>query len=289
MGVHSGKWGTINGVNTVGQWSVNDIQASQKFVASNTKGGAGRRAGVKDWNGSYNAWGELPAVLPGAAFTFDGYTAPDTEVYNDGGTIISGNAIVDSVAITYNWGTGAIISHVVNFSGNGPLTRDVDAAILDAASVVAPTVCAASILYADSDDFADYTALAAVEQVVLTITSENKSYANSDTNCWMQRKPGPIDFTLAVTQQDNYADLPAKDLFKGADYGIKFGTDFGVPLLRWELQYCHLKEVTGLTVNRETGDIIKRTLNFEMNGFPAGFPVGKILRPGSATAWWPLP
>src|SRR5947207_1860310 len=98
MGVHSGKFAAVNGKSTVRNWSINDTNATKAFIASNTGGGTGRLKGNHDWSGSYSQYSGIPAVMPGSALSFTGYSAPDSDVNNTTGKTKSGTAIVDSIA-----------------------------------------------------------------------------------------------------------------------------------------------------------------------------------------------
>lgn len=287
MAVHSGRFGVLNGVSTVRNWSINDLSSPQRFVASNTLGGSGRRPGARDWNGSYGAYGGNPGVMPGEAFSFSGYAAPDNDTAGGVGTIWAGTAIVDSVAITWNWANQEIISHVVNFSANGALTSSASqTALSDATTVDAPAPCGTKITYGTPGSGGFGTDWENLVQAVLTITAENQTYVNTDTvvssECWTFRKAGPIDWTLAVTEQ-NSDGLPTDvDIAQDEEFQILVDeTDF------WHLKWGHVGDASGLTVDRETGAIIERTVNIAMSGFVGG-STGNITVPGAVSDWWPF-
>lgn len=277
MGVHSGKLAVLNGFSTVRNWNINDIITNPKYVASNTLNGAGRGVGIQDWNGSFGFYGAVPSVWPGETFAFLGYTAPGDDIEGSNGQRGSGNAIIDNVAITWNWQNGEIISSVANFSGNGALAWADGAALTDATAPDVPSVCGTKIQASipDGSAFAD---IANVSQAVLTISAANLAYSNASTACWMARKAGTIDWTLALTIED--------DIFigKGLDKQIKCfisATEFY--LLKWG----KMKDISGITANRESGEIIKHTATFEMNGFVDGV-AGQIVLP-DLSVWWPTP
>lgn len=277
MGVHSGKFAVLNGFSTVRNWNISDTITNPKYVASNTLSGTGRGVGIQDWSGSFGFYGAVPTVFPGETFAFLGYTAPVDDVEGSVGQRGTGNAIVDSVAITWNWTNGEIINAVANFSGNGSLAWASGAAIEDVSAPDVPSVCGTKI-QASIPDGSAFVDIANVEQAVLTISAANQSYVNSSTNCWTARKPGIIDWTLALTIQD--------DIFigKGLDKQIKCfidATDFY--LLKWG----KMKDISGITANRETGEIIKHNATFEMNGFVGGV-AGQIVLPDESI-WWPTP
>lgn len=279
MGVHSGKFATVNGMSTVRNWTIVDDITNPKYTASNTLGGTGRQSGVQSWNGSFAFYGGLPLVLPGESFAFLGYTAPDDDI-SGVGMRGSGNAVVDSVVVTYNWSNGDIISSVANFTGDLDLTWLAGVQVVDATVPNVPSVCGAKI--ETSDDGAAFTVLPNVTQAVLTISAANQKYVNSSTNCWTGVKPGPIDFTLAITREDNLINT----LAKGANKVIKLWNS-GTALDFWLLKWAKVKGFTGITANAETGEIIKHTVTLEKNGFVGGV-VGEISLPGDV-AFWPAP
>lgn len=279
MGVHSGKFATVNGISTVRNWTVVDDITNPKFTASNTLGGTGRVSGIQSWSGSFGFFGGMPSVLPGEIFAFLGYTAPDDDI-SGAGMRAAGNAVVDNVVITYNWANGDIISSVANFSGDLALAWASGAQIVDATAPDVPSICGAKI--ETSDDGAAFTVLPNVTQAVLTISAANQKYVNSSTNCWTGIKPGPIDFTLAITREDNLINA----LAKGANKVIKLWHS-ATALDFWLLKWGKVKGFTGITANSETGEIIKHTVTLEKNGFVGG-SVGEVTAPGSV-AYWPAP
>lgn len=278
MGVRSGLSCVINGVSTGRNWSINELSDAKAFVASNTQQGTGRRKGNRDWNGTYGKYGYAP-VIPGSTFSFLGYAGSDGSAEAS----FAGNAIIDSVAITWNWGGGEIISTAVNFSGNGAPTGWGTTTATDTSDVIAPAICGTKVSYGDvvAEEDTDWDN---VTQAVLTLTCANQAYVNSSTACWNARKRGPaLDFTLAITEQ-NSEGLPA---------AIAITADEIVNLYvnatqYFELKKCHVTGVSGLTVDRESGAILQRTVNLAMSAFydVAGTPtVGSIKVPGGTQIW----
>lgn len=271
MTVHSGKHGSCNGLSTLRNWQVSDVSAPQKAIASNTKNGVARRRGIRSWTGSAGFYGATPPVMPGEFFDFGGYTSPDDDVSGDG-VIYEGEALVDSVTITWNWGNGEIISSNMSFSGHLELTSD-SGEFLDASTPDLPEICGTKIL-------TPTTEWENVVQATLTITAANQPYVNSSTGCWTGRKAGPIDCTLAVVEQNVERDF----LSIYDDVELKL---FTTATLFWHLKWMHLKEFTGINVDRESGAILSRTANFEKNGFVSG-STGFIKKPDTTT-FWPAP
>jgi hypothetical protein len=228
--------------------------------------------------------------LPGGAFVFSGFTSGITEILDGSqGTIYTGPAIVDSVAVTWNWETGGIIEQVVSFSANGALTED-SGAVPDATDPDVPsTLDIQCVLFgegsgsgATSGDDAASGSVDNLTTAVLTLTSDNQSYVNCSTGGWTYRKPGPIDWTLALTLQDDR--LGGGQLALNEIEEFKLYTD---DTDYWRLQWGIVRDFTGLTVDRETGAIISHTVNIDMCGVDNDGVRGQITLPGETTPWWP--
>lgn len=266
----SGRFGVVNGQSTVRNWSINHISAAQKYVASNTRGGAGRRHGVQDFNGSFGGYGYSPTVLPGQLFSFSGLTAPTSGIEDTPGILWNGAAIVDSVAITYSWAAAEIVSWVCNFSGNGELTST-SGTLADATEPRVFQVCGSNVEINDEiqEDLVN---------AVFTLTAENQAYVNSASvingKCWTKRRPGNIDWTLALTQQQD-GPAPVGTTTQGI-IELPGG---------WGLSWGHLESLSSLMVDRETGAIIGRTLNYAMDGYKDA--IGAIISP--LGPFWPTP
>lgn len=252
----SGLFGSVNGQSTVRNWSINRLANIKTFVASNTNTGTGSRAGANDWNGTFQAYGASPNVLPGEIFTFQGDTSVDTLATSHR---VSGSAIVDQLALTINWENQDIISYAVNFSGHGALTEaagfGTDATYPDAP----PSQTAVVTL--DAATISDLT------QLVLTMTAANKAIVNSSTvedgKVWTKRSPGPRVWTCAITRH-NPSGLGPLAIHADVELVITIGSAV------WDLKHGMLGDRSNLTVSPETGDIIAVTDNLTMNVAPLG-------------------
>lgn len=272
MGVHSGRYGVVNGMATVKDWSINDTMQEAKYVASNTRGATGRKAGVRSWTGAFSGYGGLPPVLPGSLFSFVGYTAPDDDVSGNGSTY-SGSAMVDSIAVNWNWANGALLDWAVNFSGHLALAHSL-ATYTDVSIPDPEPVCGTLIKYGA-------TTWDNLVSAAFTLSRPSVPYVNSSTIvssvCWTGRKAGVLDWTLAVTEQGNARESAIEI---GANPVLKLYTTAS---LFWELTWAHVLGYSGLNVQRE-GGIVQRTVNFGMNGFVGGV-VGSVKTPTPTTIW----
>jgi hypothetical protein len=275
MGPQSGKYAVADGISTLRDWGATETHTLAKAVASNTGGGTARRRAVKSWAGNYNTYGGTPPYMPGDIFTFAGYVGPTDGVSGDG-PVLTGDVMVDSVAITWNFGTQDILSIASAFSGHLAPSWETDE-YSDLTDVDAPELVGTKIQYAvaGSGEFAD---VPNVLQAVLTINTANQAYVNSSTGAWTGRRKGNADWTLALTIQDELI------FTRGGDYVLRLFVD--------ETNYYSLKwgkcgEATQITVNSETGAIIQHTANFGMNAQRLGVSgLGHIVLPGASSPYW---
>lgn len=282
MSTHSGKWGTVNGESTVRNWSINDAQTLQSYVASNTLFGTGRAPGVESWTGSFQFYGYVPLLaFPGAVFAFLGYTAPNDDVSGNG-LRYAGNAIANQLQVNWNWGSGEIINGQVDFAGHLALTAADGAQVTDPTFPVVPPVTVTKIQYAVGPDYDEWVDFLCTTTAQWTLSTTLQSYVNSctivDGRLWTGQKTGPIDWTLSVSAQDT-----ARTLLKGQRIALRLyvtATEY------FELFWGMVQDYTGITVDRQTGAIIAQTINISMDGFDTvAEEVGRIVFPDS-TLWW---
>lgn len=285
MGLHGGKFARVDGADTVRSWSISEMEKQPTAVASNTLLGTARRRGVRSWSGSYEAYGAVPiaGAMPGNIFTFQGYGAPANDVSGNG-QLYEGDAISDSVAIRWNWKTGEILSHTVNFSGHLELDKLSGADPGDAVPPNLPEIGGCYVQWA-AGDLLVFNTLPHVTQATLTIRSKNQAYVNSSTYSsgvlWTGRKSGPIDWNLSIGQED---EERLTDIFDIGDViNLKLFVD---DTNFWLLTYGIVRDFTGIKADRETGAIMARTIPIDMNGYYGSSP-GVIKKPGG-TQWWPF-
>jgi hypothetical protein len=214
--------------------------------------------------------------MPGEIFAFVGYRAPTNGIRNTAGFRTTGNVIVDSIAMSWNWGTNDPLSTVINFSGDGAVSHASGAAVLDATTDNVPTPCGTQITV-DTVDLPD------VVSATLTLTKANTAYASSSTSCNTARLRGAaLDWSLAIVQYNEKGIGPTP--IKGESIITLPANSTEV----WELKWAHLQSVSGVVVDIETGAIIGQTLNYVMNGIVSN-ALGFIKKPGAVTIWPPTP
>jgi hypothetical protein len=275
MTVISGKFGVVNGLSHVRNWSVDHSSTSERFKSSATEFGQFVNDGVKDWSGSFEGFGEGPPVTiwPGLTFTFEGYTAPTTGVYGNDGKVYTGTAIVDSLTLNWDWSAGASHTWSVAFSAASGGLVESDGIFDDTAVTIPDKMCNLAIKTGTGAG----VDLPNVMSAALVFTANNQEFVNSTTACATHRTPGGFDWTLTVTQQDE------KEYFSiDADLRFKIYTD---ATSFWLLEWAHLESITGLNVDRESEAILQRTYNFIMNGSD-GAALGQVAHP-DATVMWP--
>lgn len=282
MSTHSGKFGVIDGESTVRNWSINDNQQLQAYVASNTLFGTGRKPGLESWAGSFQFYGYVPLLaFPGALFSFLGYTAPDNDVSGNG-MRYSGSAMASQLQVNWNWGAGEIINGQVDFAGHLALTAATGAQVTDPTFPFAPPVTVTKIEYAVGPDYDTWEEFTCTQTAQWTLTAALQAYSNSctvvDGRLWQGQKAGPIDWTFTLSQQDN-----VRPVAKGTRVALRLWVD---ETNYFELFWGRWQDYTGITVDRQTGAIIAQTVNIAMDGFDeVAEEVGRIVFP-DGTVWW---
>jgi len=274
MGVLSGILGAVDGKKSVRSWTITTTNEIAAFVTSGGKHGTGRIAGNGDWNGSYEALGHTPEVMPGEALVFTGTI--------DGTNGATGTAIVDSVTINWDQEGGAPITHTVNFSSNGALTLGAAAATDVVVPTPVPSVACKVMLDLVGGTPAE---LVDVRNMSLTITAGNAAYKSSSSAGGTLRTAGNIDFTLSISvYTDDFANLPAAGDVKEVHLYVD-------DTLFWSLKWVIFGDASDLKVDVEEAAIVSATLNGAMNGtalLVATQTLGEIAQPGP-TVWWPTP
>ena len=305
MAVIKGDLGSIHNPNSLAQFSsvtgytISENRSTQEYKASNTAGATGRLKGLYGWGGTYSALGALPEGLPRDLRTCKFYLGPDSGVFEGIGTVLTGQIIIDSVDITWDWENQVPIRHNVNFTGTGLITfgEDVDPNpgitgdaddLIDRTAVALDDVCPTKIEIAQAITPV-FLELTNITSATLTLTANNTQNANSSTNCAQTSIPGGIDWSLAINRQESsfFIDPPTDTLesISGDDYQLRLYTDAA---LFWLLKFGIMKDHTNIQGSIEDSNIVGYTMNYQMQAFdsaPTPNP-GEIILPGP-TNWWP--
>lgn len=116
----SGRYGSVGGISQVADWSIDLVSTDNAQANSFTRAGKVRDEGVCDWTGNFNTVGTL-ALETLDSFSFSGRTGAAT--FTGTGMTYSGNAMIQSIAITGDLSAGGRVTTAVTFGGNGKLTK----------------------------------------------------------------------------------------------------------------------------------------------------------------------
>ena len=275
----SGLFGLVsnNGVplSTVINWNLTETKTADAFVASNTFQGTQRGGGIRAWSGNFTGKGHTPPVMPNQLFEFEGYTSPTTGVEGTAGPTYSGPAICSGVTINWDFVANAILNWSADFVGLPGLTIADVVPTLDVSLPFNEGTCLTKATY----EGATATEIPALTSIALNITAGLATEANSSTifdgECWSSASAGPIDWTVALAQEDylrgvsGYPDL-------GSDVDLRLYTDLTD---YWQLKFGKVLDYSGLVVDRSGGIVIARTINIAMQASD-GTTIGNIVLPG---------
>ena len=91
MAIISGRYGSVNDVSQVSDWSIEMVSTDNAQANSFTRAGKVRDEGVRDWTGNFNTVGTLSLELMDT-FSFLGRTGAGT--WNGNGKTYSGDALI---------------------------------------------------------------------------------------------------------------------------------------------------------------------------------------------------
>lgn len=278
----NGAKGAIDGVPCIRNWSLNDLAETKEFACSATQGRRGRRAGIEDFNGSFEQYGGTPTLMPGECFTFEGFTGPDAVdcgPSSGDGNIYTGEAIIDQVAITWNWEASEEIMIASSFSGNGPLTIENGEILDEETPIILPTTGSKGFFISSDGSVGNEAELCGIKSATLTFTADNTTYANSCTDGQRERNPGIGDWSLALNVDgDDRSNL--QNIQKNSSYIFHLYID---STQYFQLKWGIVNDFSNLVVDVETRAIIGHTVNILENSISLAGVVGTILLPDGTT------
>lgn len=273
MSTISGALGAVNGVHTVQNWSIDSEADLQAYVASNTKGGTGRMNGNKKWKGTYKALGHTPVQMPGSSITFTG------TIDNVKGA--SGAAIVEQCEIVINIESGEIINYTTTFGSDGALSLGANAAT-DVVVPNPPTSIGCKVEIGTVAASPEYTELADVRTVTITLTSAPNTYVSSGTAGIERRYKGPYDVQLAISVYcADFASLPAENAIGQVRCYVDATT-------YWDFKWVRWGGISGMLVDPSTQAVVGATINGGMHGYTnvSATPTAGYVKNPATTAWW---
>lgn len=295
-GPRTGRHGFMNGVPFMRYWSLNWSQALETRYHSASYSGPERTPGIEDWNGVVEGYGGKPGIFPGESIALKLFSGPSDGVHGNTGKVYAATAIADSLTINWQWQPSQMLGYALNFSANGCMgseendyydTTDTCHANMCNMWVEIASVCDIEVdtgTGTGTTSLPVYTEVQNLESASLSITADNGVIVNSSTNCCTQREHGNVDWTITLTDQEQYP------LFNFNEYyAFKM---YIAPGVYWDVQYGELQDITDIRIDRETNDIVSKTNVFAGSGRICcgddagdGATIGQIVDPDSATKW----
>lgn len=287
----SGLYGVVNGQKGVSRWNISHTIQNAGYVASNTKAGMVRLRGIEDFSGSWVSQSIVPLAMPGQRVAFEGDAGVNLDAPSNH-WIYSGNVIVASLQIAWDWTQNKPITYTYNFAADGVLAQNSASALTDSSEEVGKSSFGNFIYIGDaltSGDSGGAGDKVCAKNATLTISSALTQNADSCTNGTYQRLAGPLDWNLSV----NFAGNDLSGYWKNGDYLgdiVALLCDVDAPnLSHWFLKWGRIAEMTNLQVNVETGEIINASAKIEMTAYDDDDVLGQIDKPTASgtTPWWP--
>lgn len=264
-------------------WTLDSTEDLQAYACSVTRGGVGRVDGIKDWSGSFTAYGDTPPVVVGdsiGTLTLVMSGSPGSQVG------FSGPAIVTRVEARIDIEGGKTNEYTVTFSGNGAGAFSAALNITAPTSFPSPTSGIegpAKLQTATPAASPSFTELGDIRTMTIAEEMAVAEYASSSTSGWKKRVAGgPFDLTMTVSV---YFSDPTALPALGTVLDIKAFVD---ATLFWRIMWGKVSDVGGFVCDRETGAIVGANITFKLTGFtdisstPTG---GKVLDPATTAIW----
>jgi len=286
----SGRFMQIDGVPRAINFSVNDTKNSQATSSSVSRGGTDRGGGVRDWNGQFGAQGGKPSHMPGRIFDFEGYLTPDNGVEGGDGDTVQGPVLVNQTTVNWGWASNERLNWVSSFLGKPGVSYVTTTPTLDNAAPVDEFACGTFIEYSEDNGGTWHTIpklVSATLVFTIGVTAESNSSTVANGECFIDRTPGNVDWTLSMNQQDRKRGIAgAPDL--GDNIILRAYIN---PTQFFYLKWGKPQAYSGLQVDRQTNTPIARTINIAMkSNNPDEDPsIGQIILPGETVPYWPAP
>lgn len=266
--VISGRFGSVNGISQIQNWSLDWTTTDNAHANSFTVGGKQRDEGVNDWQGTFNSEGAIGA-LDFNNFSFSGRTGAAAR--NGTGTTYSGDAVITGLTLSGDITSGGRVLSAFTYAGNGILTK---AAGASSDSTTPSILLAKQCTVTWNDEPVNW------QQFSFAITNEAQTYVGSDTVisgvCWTKRYPGLMDWTGNLTIK---ATEPIGTNGTVASLKITCGSQ---DLL--EFEYARLISTTGITADPSSGALVGYTVNYGMCAHDDSGTLGSIKLFGN-TIW----
>lgn len=265
----SGRYGSVNGISQVQNWSLDWTTTDNAHANSFTQGGKQRDEGINDWQGTFNSEGAITS-LDLNDFTFTGRTGAAAR--GGTGTTYSGNAVITGLTVSGDISSGGRVLLAFTYAGNGALAMATGASNDSTTPVILLAKNCTVTWNSETVDF---------QQFSFSIINEAQTYVGSDTvvdgTCWTKRYPGLLDWTGNLTVK---ATEPLGTNGTVSSLKIACGN---TDLL--EFDYARLISTTGITADPSSGALVGFTTNFGMCAHNDSGTLGSIKLFG--TQIWP--
>lgn len=255
--------GAVNGVECVSLWKTMNIAFPAEAICSASDGAVLRAAGIRDWQGFYQAFGHTPPHLPADIFTFEGAASNDK-----GAKSVADGAIVDKVTIEWNLEQGAFIRHTTEFACKKGILEYGSVATSDSSIPNPPTSTSCNI--------AGIAGCIELRRMKLILLARNPKYVNASTEGQRQREPGNKDGGFECTIYTEDADFELVEQIKNVTFEV--GTAGS-----WDMKWAILSTV-GATLPIGQEGLFEAQIAGKFTGYKDA-EKGWVKAPGG-TAWW---
>jgi hypothetical protein len=290
MAIFNGYYGHISkdgsALSCIQEWSVTETSSQASSTCSSTQGAMIRSAAKVSWSGSYKARGAIPAILPGAL----GVPAVFVGAMTGSGEAavgVSGTIECSSVTINIPVEAGEHITHTVNFVGTGQLTHGTVTCPADTGSTPGQLSAVGLIAeVAPGPAFTEFTEIADIRSMSLTLTAETKSANSSTTGIYSVQGAFGIDASATIEAYAQDDDGVASFPEPGLPYALRLyvnATEF------WLLNYV-ICASRNPNINIAGREYVGASMSFDWTGFLdiSGTPTqGEITDPTPTTLWPP--
>lgn len=253
MGYVTGVKSRVDGVATFRDASVSATADLKRIVHAGTLGGPQRLIGVKDWNGTWNEYGLVPTWLPGEEIVYIQSI--------DGTKGLKGSAIVTQTVITIPVGSKDPPTVQGTFRGIAAIDKNDTTAVAIATATAIPDIEGLCVFLADLAESPSFSAQAGTNEIVITLSIEDRPIHDCGTSGYMDALEGTWDANVTYKRfVDNLNQLP----IEGTPYHVKVPIDAAASEF-YLFEYMRVGEITDITFNRESADLINVTIPLEMS------------------------
>jgi hypothetical protein len=271
---YTGIHGAVGGVASLMAWSLSDSSASPVDRTGATGGLPVRGPGIKSYSGSISRAGSMPPVFPGGTMAFVGYMSPTTGVPGTNGPGVSGLAIIKSATIKWDWTTNKALSVECAFGAASDFVF-ADTAAPALVPGYAPTYPCGSNIKWRLPGGAVLLDILETKTATLSITNATQTIVDAGSGCLQLEGPGNPDLTVSI-------ELSTPDRPIATNNLVELHLPVGASAYR--IKYLRCKGYSNLKINRESGEFISQTVDFEWSSL-SGAIVGSLYAPDNSLVY----